>query len=76
MQEEVTQYGATISNGGYHINCADLGLNDCEMGLDARCFWTIAATADGFLCEAWGPVDRRQPGDPVKLQTLTFTRAK
>lgn len=76
MHEEVSQYGATISHGSYHINCTDLGLNDCDMGLDSRCFWTITATADGFLCETWGPLDRHEPGVPVKLQTLRFKRAK
>ena len=76
IHQEVSQFAATINGGNYHLNCADRGLNDCDMGLDSRCFWTIAVTADGFTCEAWGPVDRNQAGNPIKLQTLTFQRVK
>lgn len=76
IHQEVSQYRATINGGNYHIECTDRASNNCDMGLDSRCFWTIAATADGFTCEAWGPADRNQAGKPVKLQTLTFTCVK
>jgi hypothetical protein len=46
------------------------------MGLDARCFWTLATTADGFTCEAWGPADRNVAGNPIQLQTLAFKRVQ
>jgi hypothetical protein len=76
IKHEVTQYGATISGGSYHIDCADRGLNDCDMGLDSRCFWTLTATADGFIWETWGPADQNAADNPIKLQTLTFKRAQ
>lgn len=72
IHQEVSQFTATLNGGRYHIDCRDREANDCAMGLDARCYWTINPTTEGFTCEAWGPLDRSQAGDPIRLCTLVF----
>jgi hypothetical protein len=40
-------------------------------------YWTITATGDGFIYEAWGvPKGQDQTGTPVKINSLIFKPKK
>lgn len=70
-------YTATNTNGKYIVNCKNRESGDCDGGMEPSRYWTITATDDGFVYEAWGvPRGQDQTGTPARIHRLAFKLKK
>jgi len=80
-----SQYTATLNGDKYVINCKDKAKNDCDGGVDARNYWLLNSTTNGYTYTVYGvgTDNKSNPTAPVakrheftfKMDTATTTPA-